>query len=185
MSLYEHVTVHSVRYQHLICAHQGVIVAAPVYAATGSRWKAMGIATASVSCPCHQLICHQNVKGHAQHSSTLYYQMHMIYISTSITCKCRRDQALFSSVLLMQCHKCVQGLSEPLGALMALLSIRPFLTPMRLQYMLAFVGGVMVSLMHVCWLKHSCSTHIVSSRIQPYRFLHDMDTCYAYGSLPS
>lgn len=28
---------------------QGVIVAAPVYAATGSRWKAMGIATASVS----------------------------------------------------------------------------------------------------------------------------------------
>ena len=28
---------------------------------------------------------------------------------------------------------------------MALLSIRPFLTPMRLQYMLAFVGGVMVS----------------------------------------
>ncbi len=39
----------------------------------------------------------------------------------------------------------MQGLSEPLGALMALLSIRPFLTPMRLQYMLAFVGGVMVS----------------------------------------
>ena len=30
-------------------ALQGVIVAAPVYAATGSRWKAMGIATASVS----------------------------------------------------------------------------------------------------------------------------------------
>ena len=27
---------------------QGVIVAAPVYAATGSRWKAMGIAVASV-----------------------------------------------------------------------------------------------------------------------------------------
>ena len=40
----------------------------------------------------------------------------------------------------------VQGLSEPFGALMALLSIRPFLTPMRLQYMLAFVGGVMVSI---------------------------------------
>ena len=39
----------------------------------------------------------------------------------------------------------MQGLSEPLGALMALLSIRPFLTPMRLQYMLAFVGGIMVS----------------------------------------
>ena len=27
---------------------QGVIVAAPVFAATGSRWKAMGIAVASV-----------------------------------------------------------------------------------------------------------------------------------------
>jgi len=68
---------------------EGVIVAAPVYAATGSRWKAMGIATAS-------------------------------------------------------------GLSEPLGALMALLSIRPFLTPMRLQYMLAFVGGIMMA---VCALE--------------------------------
>ena len=30
---------------------QGVIVAAPVYAATGSRWKAMGIAVASVQAP--------------------------------------------------------------------------------------------------------------------------------------
>ena len=28
---------------------QGVIVAAPVYAATGSRWKALGISVASVS----------------------------------------------------------------------------------------------------------------------------------------
>ena len=41
----------------------------------------------------------------------------------------------------------MQGLSEPLGALMALLLIKPFLTPMRLQYMLAFVGGVMVKSM--------------------------------------
>ena len=37
----------------------------------------------------------------------------------------------------------VQGLSEPLGALIALLFIKPFLTPLLLQYMLAFVGGIM------------------------------------------
>eukprot|EP00887_Chlorella_sp_A99_P008107 scaffold12.g8107.t1 len=61
---------------------EGVIVAAPVFAATGSRWKAVGIATAS-------------------------------------------------------------GLSEPLGALLALLVVRPFLTHAMLQYILAFVGGIM------------------------------------------
>ena len=38
-----------------------------------------------------------------------------------------------------------QGLSEPVGALIALLFVKPFLTPMLLQYMLAFVGGIMVS----------------------------------------
>ncbi|KAL3152332.1 hypothetical protein ABBQ32_001396 [Trebouxia sp. C0010 RCD-2024] len=81
---------------------EGVIVAAPVYAATGSRWKAMGIATAS-------------------------------------------------------------GLSEPFGALMALLSIRPFLTPMRLQYMLAFVGGVMVSItlrLYAYWKTFQCRSQL-------------------------
>ena len=62
---------------------EGVIVAAPVYAATGSRWKALGAAFAS-------------------------------------------------------------GLSEPLGALLALLFVRPFLTEERLNYILAFVGGIMV-----------------------------------------
>ena len=38
-----------------------------------------------------------------------------------------------------------QGLSEPVGALIALLFVKPFLTPNLLQYMLAFVGGIMVS----------------------------------------
>ena len=38
----------------------------------------------------------------------------------------------------------VQGLSEPVGALIALLFVKPFLTPLLLQYMLAFVGGIMV-----------------------------------------
>jgi zinc transporter ZupT len=28
---------------------EGIIIAAPIYAATGSRWKAMALATASVS----------------------------------------------------------------------------------------------------------------------------------------
>jgi ZIP family zinc transporter len=36
-------------------------------------------------------------------------------------------------------------LSEPVGALLALLFIKPWLTPLLLQYMLAFVGGIMVS----------------------------------------
>ena len=38
-----------------------------------------------------------------------------------------------------------QGLSEPLGALIALLFVKPFLTPLLLHFMLAFVGGIMVS----------------------------------------
>lgn len=63
---------------------QGVIVAAPMYAATGSRWKALGLATAS-------------------------------------------------------------GLSEPLGALLALLLVKPFLTQSRLHYILGFVGGLMAA----------------------------------------
>ena len=58
---------------------EGIIVAAPIYAATGSRLQALGIATAS-------------------------------------------------------------GLSEPLGALAALLFVKPFLTPARLQCALAFTG---------------------------------------------
>ena len=66
---------------------EGIIVAAPVFAATGSRWKALGIATAS-------------------------------------------------------------GLSEPFGALIALLVIHPFLTPLRLHLLLGFVGGIMVSHRH-------------------------------------
>ncbi|PSC70200.1 pyruvate kinase [Micractinium conductrix] len=63
---------------------EGVIVAAPMYAATGSRWKALGLATAS-------------------------------------------------------------GLSEPLGALLALLLVKPFLTEARLHYILGFVGGLMAA----------------------------------------
>ena len=45
---------------------------------------------------------------------------------------------------------CAQGLSEPLGALIALIFIKPYLTPTRLQYMLAFVGGIMSA---VCWVE--------------------------------
>jgi ZIP family zinc transporter len=55
-----------------------------MYAATGSRWKALGLATAS-------------------------------------------------------------GLSEPLGALLALLLVKPFLTQSRLHYILGFVGGLMAA----------------------------------------
>ena len=36
----------------------------------------------------------------------------------------------------------LSGLSEPLGALVALKFVKPFLTPLRLQYMLAGVGGI-------------------------------------------
>lgn len=68
---------------------EGLIIAAPVYAATGSRWKALGIATLS-------------------------------------------------------------GLTEPLGATMALIALKPFLTEDHLNYMLAFVGGIMAA---VCALE--------------------------------
>lgn len=64
---------------------EGVVVAAPIFAATNSRWKALGAATAS-------------------------------------------------------------GLSEPLGAAMALLVFKPFVTSVqRLDYLLAFVGGIMLA----------------------------------------
>jgi hypothetical protein len=46
---------------------QGVIVAAPVYAATGSRLKAMGIAVASVHSllhPLHALVCAASALGY-------------------------------------------------------------------------------------------------------------------------
>lgn len=68
---------------------EGVIVAAPVYAATGSRWKALAVATAS-------------------------------------------------------------GLSEPLGAFLALVAVKPMLNEDMLHYMLAFAGGIMVA---VCALE--------------------------------
>jgi ZIP family zinc transporter len=42
------------------------------------------------------------------------------------------------------------GLSEPLGALLALLFVKPYLTPHRLQLMLAFVGGMMTA---VCFVE--------------------------------
>jgi len=68
---------------------EGIIVAAPVFAATGSRRKALLMATLS-------------------------------------------------------------GLSEPAGALLALCFIKPYLTPMLLQYLLASTGGMMSA---VCFLE--------------------------------
>jgi hypothetical protein len=46
-------------------------------------------------------------------------------------------------VRLLHCP--TQGLSEPLGALGALATMRTFVTPERLHYGLAAVGGLMVS----------------------------------------
>ena len=68
---------------------EGIIIAAPVYAATGSRPRAIALATAS-------------------------------------------------------------GLSEPVGALLALKFMKPYLTPERLDYLLAGTGGIMTS---VCGLE--------------------------------
>lgn len=50
----------------------------------------------------------------------------------------------FANEMLQPCACCPQGLSEPLGALLALVVLKPFLTVDRLQYMLACVGGLMV-----------------------------------------
>jgi ZIP family zinc transporter len=68
---------------------EGIIIAAPVYAATGSRSRAILLATAS-------------------------------------------------------------GLSEPVGALIALKFMKPYLTPTRLEHLLAGTGGIMVA---VCALE--------------------------------
>jgi ZIP family zinc transporter len=53
-----------------------------------------------------------------------------------------RKQALLTAFL--------SGLSEPLGALLALLFVKPYLNEHRLQLMLAFVGGIMTA---VCWVE--------------------------------
>ena len=63
---------------------EGIIIAAPVYAATGSRTRAILLATAS-------------------------------------------------------------GLSEPIGALVALKFMKPYLTPARLEHLLAATGGIMIA----------------------------------------
>ena len=44
----------------------------------------------------------------------------------------------------------LSGLSEPTGALLALCFIKPYLTPMLLQYLLASTGGMMSA---VCFLE--------------------------------
>lgn len=39
----------------------------------------------------------------------------------------------------------LQGLSEPLGALIALVFVKPFISEEPLHYILAFVGGIMLA----------------------------------------
>ena len=47
-------------------------------------------------------------------------------------------------------HRPAPHLGFCLGALIALVFIKPYLTPLRLHLMLAFVGGVMSA---VCWIE--------------------------------
>lgn len=56
-------------------------------------------------------------------------------------CLCSVRPALCRAV---PCAVLRQGLSEPLGAFLALATLRPFITEDRLHYLLAFVGGIMV-----------------------------------------
>jgi hypothetical protein len=39
----------------------------------------------------------------------------------------------------------MQGLSEPIGALVALVAVKPFISEEPLHYILAFVGGIMLA----------------------------------------
>jgi zinc transporter ZupT len=48
------------------------------------------------------------------------------------------------------CAYCMQGLSEPLGALMALAFVGPDTGQAVVHYLLAFVGGIMVSFLKFC-----------------------------------
>jgi zinc transporter, ZIP family len=79
---------------------EGIIVAAPIFAATGSRTRALTIATLS-------------------------------------------------------------GLSEPLGALLALVFVRPFLTPLRLHCLLAFTGVLSGRRWSKCGMWYSAAECIV------------------------
>ena len=69
--------------------------------------------------------------------------------------------ARVSTTSLASSDGCVhlQGLSEPLGALIALLIVRPFLSQTLVHLMLAFVGGIMVGLppsLALQLLKNTC-----------------------------
>ena len=80
-------------------------------------------------------------------------------------------------------HAAVQGLSEPVGALLALLFIKPFLTPLLLHYMLAFVGGIMVR--NPSYISLGCCHSIkpcvapVGSLVTFYRPMEPLLTCHA------
>jgi len=145
---------------------QGVIVAAPVYAATGSRWKAMGIAVASVRALPLQALVYNGSADALIWASRVGAVWHWRRAGPAPphACACLLAQGVQRTgskrvrpsarpgVLGEACgagrepgRGFRQGLSEPLGALIALLFVKPFLTPLLLHFMLAFVGGIMVS----------------------------------------
>ena len=144
---------------------QGVIVAAPVYAATGSRWKAMGIAVASVrALPLQALVYNRSAAPIWASRFGAVWHWRRAGPAPPHACACLSAQGVqrkSSERVRPSAQPGVlgeargaglepgrgfrQGLSEPLGALIALLFVKPFLTPLLLHFMLAFVGGIMVS----------------------------------------
>lgn len=67
----------------------------------------------------------------------------------------------------METVHALQGMSEPVGAFFALLFAGPYLTPALLDWMLSFVGGIMVS----------CGNHSLESWYIFQTLIHCKEIC--------
>ena len=83
--------------------------------------------------------------------SSHYYTQSLIHVTKYTRTRDSQDKTdLFLSQPKALLMATLSGLSEPAGALLALCFIKPYLTPMLLQYLLASTGGMMSA---VCFLE--------------------------------
>ena len=71
----------------------------------------------------------------------------------------------------------MQGLSEPLGALIALVVVKPFVSEEPLHFILAFVGGIMVSCIRAAALSTKLTCGSKELTIHVHRLLFVQWNC--------
>eukprot|EP00798_Chlamydomonas_sp_ICE-L_P020760 gene20760-27581_t len=117
---------------------EGIIIAAPIYAATGSCLKALGLATASVSFA----VAFSALTGFGP-IMAIAIAVHNIPEGIIIAAPI---YAATGSRLKALGLATASGLSEPLGAFIALVALKSFLTQERLHYLLAFLAVCVIEL---------------------------------------